>query len=207
MAERFHIFTLNNPWDSVKYVCFDYDQFLHFGALCFILLLPAHGSLLQLISYRKDLMHLWYIPFSYYLDGQWFKWGASCHCFLQATAALLRNHNNRDNDNEIRVSQIPCQPCVNRDVDQENYISSALYCRDTHCLNQIRMRPGPFFKLCEMLERRALFINTMHMSVREQDLMFLHLLGHNMWFRAIGGRFFRSTWTVHSYFHIVLGAI
>ena len=127
--------------------------------------------------------------------------------FLGATAALLRNHNNRDNDNEIRVSQIPCQPCVNRDVDQENYISSALYCRDTHCLNQIRMRPGPFFKLCEMLERRALFINTMHMSVREQDLMFLHLLGHNMWFRAIGGRFFRSTWTIHNYFHVALGAI
>lgn len=69
------------------------------------------------------------------------------------------------------------------------------------------MRPGPFFELCEMLERRALLINTKHMTVREQVLMFPHLIGHNMRFRAIGGRFFRSTWTIHNYFHIVLGAI
>ena len=126
---------------------------------------------------------------------------------LGATTALLRNHINRDTYNEIRVPQIPRQPYVNRDVDRENYINSVLYCGDTHCLNQIRMRPGPFFKLCEMLERRVLLVNRKHMSVREQVLMFLHLIGHNVRFRAIGGRFFRSTWTIHSYFHIVLGAI
>ncbi|XP_021860979.2 protein ALP1-like isoform X2 [Spinacia oleracea] len=45
------------------------------------------------------------------------------------------------------------------------------------------------------------------MSVKEQVLVFLHLLGHNVRFRAIGGRFFRSTWTIHQYFHIVLKAI
>ena len=51
------------------------------------------------------------------------------------------------------------------------------------------MRPGPFFELCEMLEMRALLVNTKHMSVREQVLMFLHLIGHNVRFRAIRGRF------------------
>ena len=76
--------------------------------------------------------------------------------FLGAMTALLRNHNNRDTDNETRVHQIPHQPYVNRDVDRENYVNSVLYCGDTHCLNQIRMRPSPFLKLCEMLERRAL---------------------------------------------------
>ncbi|KAJ8429549.1 hypothetical protein Cgig2_008381 [Carnegiea gigantea] len=90
--------------------------------------------------------------------------------FLGATEALLGSHNNRDTDNETR-------PYADRDVDQENYVNSVLYCGDTHYLNQIRMRHGPFFKLCEMLERRPLFVNAMHMSVRE--LMFLHLLGHN----------------------------
>ncbi|KAJ8430858.1 hypothetical protein Cgig2_015518 [Carnegiea gigantea] len=101
--------------------------------------------------------------------------------------ALLRSHNNRDTDNEIRVFEIPRQPYVNRDINRENYISSILYCGDTDCLNQIRIRLGPFSKLCEMLERRALLVNTMHMSRREQGLMFLRLLCHNVWFRAIGG--------------------
>ncbi|KAJ8423113.1 hypothetical protein Cgig2_033466 [Carnegiea gigantea] len=95
--------------------------------------------------------------------------------FLGLIAALLRNYNSRDTDNETRVSQVPYQPYVNRDVSRENYINRVL---------------------------RALLVNTMHMSVREQLLMFLHLLGDNVRFRIITGRFFRSTWTAHSYFHI-----
>ncbi|KAJ8423645.1 hypothetical protein Cgig2_006676 [Carnegiea gigantea] len=110
--------------------------------------------------------------------------------FLGATAALLRNHNNKDIDNETRIPQIPRQPFVNGNVDRENYINSVLYCGGTHSLNQIRMRPGPFFELCEMIERRALLVNAKHMSVREQVLMFLHLIGHNVRFRAIGGSSF-----------------
>ena len=45
------------------------------------------------------------------------------------------------------------------------------------------------------------------MSVREQVLMLLHILGHNGRFKVIGGSFFHSTWTVHNYFHMVLEAI
>ena len=37
--------------------------------------------------------------------------------------------------------------------------------------------------------------------------MFLHFIAHNVRFRAIGGRLSQSTWTINSYFHIVLGAI
>jgi len=40
-------FHVNNPQDSAEYVCFDYDKFLHLGAMCFILWLPTHGCLLQ----------------------------------------------------------------------------------------------------------------------------------------------------------------
>ena len=46
-----------------------------------------------------------------------------------------------------------------------------------------------------------------NMSVKEQVLVFLYILGHNVRFRAAGGRFFRSTWTIHYYFYIVLQAI
>jgi len=71
---------------------------------------------------------------------------------LGATATLLRNHNNRDVGNESRIPQIPRQPFVNRDVDRENYINNVLYCGDTHCLNQIRMRPGPFLNCVRCLK-------------------------------------------------------
>ncbi|KAJ8430363.1 hypothetical protein Cgig2_005409 [Carnegiea gigantea] len=66
---------------------------------------------------------------------------------------------------KLGFPKIPCQPYVNRDVDQKNYINSILYCRNTHCPNQIRMRPNPFFKLDEMLERRPLQVNMKHMSL------------------------------------------
>jgi len=113
-----------------------------------------------------------------------------------ATSVFLKNYNCGGTDSEVGVTQIPRQPYVNIDIDRENYINSVLYCGDTHCLNQIRMSSAPFLKLCEVLEGRKRLINTVHVSVREQVLMFLHILGHNVRFRAIGGRFFRSTWTV-----------
>ncbi|KAJ8444079.1 LOW QUALITY PROTEIN: hypothetical protein Cgig2_025080 [Carnegiea gigantea] len=102
----------------------------------------------------------------------------------------------------MKLRFLKSSPFVNRDIDRKNYINSVLYCGDTHCLNQIRIRASPFFELCEMLKRRALLVNTKHISVREQFLMFLHLIGQNVRFRAIGGRFFRLTWTIYSYFHI-----
>ncbi|KAJ8423325.1 hypothetical protein Cgig2_006640 [Carnegiea gigantea] len=92
---------------------------------------------------------------------------------LSATAALLKNHNYRDTNNEIR-------PYVNTDVDRENYINSVLFCGDTHYLNQIRMRTWSFLKLCEMLERKAILVNMIRKNVREQVLIFCHLLGHNV---------------------------
>uniref|UniRef100_A0A7C9CI48 DUF8040 domain-containing protein n=1 Tax=Opuntia streptacantha TaxID=393608 RepID=A0A7C9CI48_OPUST len=69
------------------------------------------------------------------------------------------------------------------------------------------MSPMAFFRLCKTLEGKGLFTSTVHMSVREQVLMFLHLLGHKVRFRVIEGRFFCSTWIIHYYFHTILQAI
>ncbi|XP_056688452.1 uncharacterized protein [Spinacia oleracea] len=106
-----------------------------------------------------------------------------------------------------RGPRIIRQPYVNRDSLREANINSILYCGDTHCLGQIRMRLAAYFSLCNILVERGLLWECRQMSVKEQVLVFLHLLGHNVRFRAIGGRFFRSTWTIHQYFHIVLKAI
>ena len=45
------------------------------------------------------------------------------------------------------------------------------------------------------------------MSVREQVLIFLYIIGHNVRIRVIGSRFHRSTKTVHRYFRVVLKGI
>ena len=45
------------------------------------------------------------------------------------------------------------------------------------------------------------------MSIREQVLIFLLTIGHNMRFRIVGGRFCRSFETVHRYFKHVLRAV
>ena len=45
------------------------------------------------------------------------------------------------------------------------------------------------------------------MDIREQVVIFLHIIGHNVRFRVIGSRYYRSIQTVHHYFRVVLRAI
>ena len=45
------------------------------------------------------------------------------------------------------------------------------------------------------------------MNIREQVVIFLHIIGHNVRFRVIQSRYYRSTETVHRYFRVVLRAI
>ena len=46
-----------------------------------------------------------------------------------------------------------------------------------------------FYRLCEALDGKGLLANTLNMSVKEQVLMFLQLVGYNERFRAIRERF------------------
>ena len=45
------------------------------------------------------------------------------------------------------------------------------------------------------------------MSVTEQVFIFLHIIGHNVRFRVMGSRIYRSTETVHRYFKVVLRGV
>lgn len=78
---------------------------------------------------------------------------------------------------------------------------------DKHYIDQIRMIFMAVFRFCEALEGKGLLASRVNMSFKEQVLMFLHLVGRNVRFRAIGERFFRSTWSIHTYFHTVFQAI
>ncbi|GMJ08497.1 hypothetical protein like AT5G41980 [Hibiscus trionum] len=69
------------------------------------------------------------------------------------------------------------------------------------------MRPIAFFNLCDILTRNNLLQSTRAVSVREQVIIFLHIIGHNLRFKVIGSRYYRSTETIHRYFKIMLRAI
>ncbi|KAE8696335.1 hypothetical protein F3Y22_tig00110674pilonHSYRG00020 [Hibiscus syriacus] len=103
--------------------------------------------------------------------------------------------------------QISHEHHVNRDCERENYINSILYRGDQNCIDIIRMRPVAFFNLCGILTRNNLLQSTRAVNVKEQVLIFLHIIGHNVRFRVIGSRYYRSIETIHRYFRIVLRAI
>ncbi|KAK5832877.1 hypothetical protein PVK06_016684 [Gossypium arboreum] len=69
------------------------------------------------------------------------------------------------------------------------------------------MRSIAFFNLCDILSRNNLLPSTKSVNIGEQVVIFLHIIGHNVRFRVIGSRYYRSTETIHRYFRVVLRAI
>jgi len=74
-------------------------------------------------------------------------------------------------------------------------------------VNQLRMKPIAFHHLCHILTEGEHVRPTIHMSVTEQVFIFLHIIGHNVRFRVMGSRIYRSTETVHRYFKVVLRGV
>ena len=60
-------------------------------------------------------------------------------------------------------------------------------------MNQIRMKHIAFHHLCHILTEGEHVYPTIHMSVAEQVFIFLHIIGHNVRFRVMGSRIYRST--------------
>ena len=88
-----------------------------------------------------------------------------------------------------------------------HYINSILHGSERHCVSQIGMKPIAFHQLCDILTQGEHIWLIVNMSVREQVLIFLHIIGHNVRFRGIGSRFHRSTEIVHRYFTVILRGI
>jgi hypothetical protein len=72
---------------------------------------------------------------------------------------------------------------------------------DVVCVNMLRLRRTPFFRLCNLLR------DTINSYVEEQVAMFLHIIGHNQRFRVIHQNWRRSIETVHCHFKEVMYAI
>ena len=99
------------------------------------------------------------------------------------------------------------EPHVNWEYERETYMNDILCRGDTHCLHNIRIRPIAFYALCKILRENNLLQEVIHMSIKEQVLIFLHTIGHDGRFWVVGGRFCRSIEIVHWYFRCVLRAI
>ena len=106
-----------------------------------------------------------------------------------------------------RRRRLPRAPYVNHAAKREKYINSVLYGTETHCVNQLRMKPIAFHHLCHILTEGDHVRPTIHMSVTEQVFIFLHIIGHNVRFRVMGSWIYRSTETVYRHFKVVLRGV
>ena len=78
---------------------------------------------------------------------------------------------------------------------------------DRHCVEQIRMKPVVLYRLCDVLTSCNLLRSTQNVSIREQVIVFLQIVGQNQRFRFISGVYYRSVETIHCYFRIILKAV
>ena len=106
-----------------------------------------------------------------------------------------------------RRRQLPRAPYVNHAAEREEYINSVLHGTEINCVNQLRMKPMAFHRLCHILTEGEHVRPTIHMSVTEQVFIFLHIISHNVRFRVMGSRIYRSTETVHRYFKVILRGV
>ena len=106
-----------------------------------------------------------------------------------------------------RRRRLPRASYVNHAAEREEYINSILHGSEGHCVNQIRMNPIAFHHLCHILTEGEQIHPTIHMSTTEQVFIFLYIIGHNVRFRVMGSRIYRSTETIHKYFKIVLRGV
>ena len=74
------------------------------------------------------------------------------------------------------------EPHVNRESKRGIYMDSIIYGSIQDCIDKIRMSPIAFFDLCKILTENNLLRETIHMSIKEQVLIFLHIIGHNVRF-------------------------
>jgi hypothetical protein len=98
-------------------------------------------------------------------------------------------------------------PMSQMDEERQKNLDLIYNYNDIECVNMLRMRRAPFFRLCNLLRERSLLRDTINSCVEEQVAMFLHIVGHNQRFRVIHQNWRRSIETVHRHFKEVLYAI
>jgi len=80
-------------------------------------------------------------------------------------------------EQERNRNYIPREPRINAIAQQEFYMDSILNRGDRHCVEQIRMKPVVLYNLCDVLTSHGLLRSTQNVSIREQVIVFLQIVG------------------------------
>jgi hypothetical protein len=99
------------------------------------------------------------------------------------------------------------EPHVNRNFERESYLNNILCSGDEHCINQIKMRPISFVELCKIFYENNFVCKTINVSIKEQMVIFLHTIGHNVRFHVAACRFYRLVETIHRYCRVALKGV
>jgi hypothetical protein len=82
-------------------------------------------------------------------------------------------------------TQICYGPLSAMDEERQKNLDMIYNSNDVECINMLRMRKAPFFRLCNLLRERNLLRDSIHTSVEEQVAMFIHVVRHNQRFSVI----------------------
>ncbi len=105
------------------------------------------------------------------------------------------------------VSQESRRSICKRKRGKIPFYKHIVYSNETNCHDQIRMSRQAFFHLADILKQKGSITNTMHLTLEEQLVMFLHTLGHNLRNCKIAHNFGHSRETISCYFHKVLTVV
>ena len=70
-------------------------------------------------------------------------------------------------------------PMLQRDQERIANLNNIYNCNDVEASQMLRMRRAPFYALVKTFRGRGLLTDSIHTSVEEQVVMFLHVVGHN----------------------------
>ncbi|RWR74219.1 protein ALP1-like protein [Cinnamomum micranthum f. kanehirae] len=107
-------------------------------------------------------------------------------------------------------NQIRDMPVRNDMIGRSNVrrqVMSHLMENERICRDVLQMNPSAFAALCDKLRSTGLLKDFSRSTIEEQVAKFLHVLGQNWKYRAIGCYFCRSSETISRHFHNVLRAI
>ncbi|MQM06859.1 hypothetical protein Taro_039688, partial [Colocasia esculenta] len=113
---------------------------------------------------------------------------------------------NSDNSGEFNES-IPRIPSSTRNEIRRKYVQSVIGVDDATSIKMIRMNRRTFYQLYAVVRRRNLLHDTIHVSVQEQLIMFLHTIAHNVRNGVMCVNYLGSGETVSRYFKHVLKAL
>ena len=75
---------------------------------------------------------------------------------------------------------------------------------NTNSINMVRMNKSMFSNLCSIMRQKSHMGDTLHITIDEQLLMFLHTIRHNQRNLVIAHNFLKSGKTYSMYFNHVL---